>query len=498
MAQDRKLEGRKKSQAPPPPTELSGRGSCLPSPASPLAFAYHYPTHFPESLRRAIEYERLEASRIFREKSAGETSSSQSSELLREWFWNVFLPAARGMCGLGKSGVWRLDQVKSNADDLFVKAARAAQIPEAELRASEEWIEYERLLSLVCAGACPEPTEGVLPKANATGMNRPARQEIERFANDALAVARNRILADSEEKLNHILGQVRLTGNSGGYLPAHVKWGEEQVREMILAWTDAHVEAFTSYGIPCDAQAETDLKAFAQQIAAGTIAGIRGQLQLRSVRLHIAEEGQGMPWHLQIERAMDAALNEGVLKLSRQRIQYKASDRPSQRVEASSTPAPDSEAEPAAIVVGRLARDYDEMQRGAAESLTAIISPFGTKAPQQHPQTPGATVGIEHSESGTRKKPVSKRTLNPPELKEARAAKQAEKEQAVRAKARSDWLDQTMIEKTWTADTEIAVNGGPTYNTIQRYRSGKESTRDRSVRLALATAFGCEVSAVPK
>ena len=334
MAHERKPVGRKVTQAPPPPTEVSGRGGwCLPSPLNPPAFDYRYPTHFPESLQRAIEQARLEANRIFREKSAGETSNSQSSELLREWFWHVFLPAARVMCDLGKSGVWRLNQVKSNADDLFVKAARAARIRESELLASQEWIDYERLLSLVCAGACPEPAEGVLPKGNATGMNRPARQEIEKFANDALAVARNRILADSEEKLNRILGQVKLTGNSGGYLPAHVRWGEEEVREMILAWADAHVEAFSLHGVPADKQAERDLRTAAQQIAAGSISGIRGQLQLRSVRLRIAEEGQGIPWHLEIERAMHAALAEGKLRLQRQRIK-------SRQVDGGSTPQP--------------------------------------------------------------------------------------------------------------------------------------------------------------
>jgi hypothetical protein len=70
-------------------------------------------------------------------------------------------------------------------------------------------------------------------------------------------------------------------------------------------------------------------------------------------------------------------------------------------------------------------------------------------------------------------------------------------DEAKRAAARAAWLNQKLIEKRWTADTDIAENGGPSYNTVQRYRSGKRSTRDPSVRLGLSTAFGCEFSSVP-
>jgi hypothetical protein len=67
-----------------------------------------------------------------------------------------------------------------------------------------------------------------------------------------------------------------------------------------------------------------------------------------------------------------------------------------------------------------------------------------------------------------------------------------------RANARSKWLDRNRSAKEWTADTEISANEGPTYNTIQRYRSGKTSTRDEYVRQRLATAFGCKIQQVPK
>jgi len=159
-------------------------------------------------------------------------------------------------------------------------------------------------------------------------MERPSRSEIDESADKAFAVDRKRILAEYETKLDHLPAQVGLTGNSGGYLPALIKWGEERVREMILAWVDARVEAFTSYGVPSETRVETDLKAFAQQITAGSIAAIRGQLKLRSVRLRIAEEGGGVPWHLEIEKAMGDALDEGLLRLEKQRIKFRDAGKP--------------------------------------------------------------------------------------------------------------------------------------------------------------------------
>ncbi|HYL36593.1 MAG TPA: hypothetical protein VEV17_11825 [Bryobacteraceae bacterium] len=67
-----------------------------------------------------------------------------------------------------------------------------------------------------------------------------------------------------------------------------------------------------------------------------------------------------------------------------------------------------------------------------------------------------------------------------------------------RGKIRSAWLDTTRVAKVWTSDLDIQNNGGPTYNTIQRFRSGKKSTRDDYVRARLAKAFGCKISEVPK
>lgn len=65
------------------------------------------------------------------------------------------------------------------------------------------------------------------------------------------------------------------------------------------------------------------------------------------------------------------------------------------------------------------------------------------------------------------------------------------------ATVRGAWLDLKCREKGWTSDLDIQNNGGPTYNTVQRYRRGIESTRDRYVRQRLARTFGCDFSEVP-
>jgi hypothetical protein len=127
-------------------------------------------------------------------------------------------------------------------------------------------------------------------------MSHPARYEIEKFANDAFAVARDRILTEYAERWSHVQNQVTRTGNGGGYLPALVKWGAERERETILALADAYVDAFTLFGTPSDAQAEEALKTAARLSAAGAISGFRGQLQLRSARLRTTTAGgRGMP-----------------------------------------------------------------------------------------------------------------------------------------------------------------------------------------------------------
>jgi hypothetical protein len=85
--------------------------------------------------------------------------------------------------------------------------------------------------------------EGAIPISN------PHRHEIEKFATESFAVARDRILNEHAEKQTSVLAQVRRTGNSGAYLPALIRCEAEKVREVILAWADALVEAFKLYGV---------------------------------------------------------------------------------------------------------------------------------------------------------------------------------------------------------------------------------------------------------
>ena len=67
-----------------------------------------------------------------------------------------------------------------------------------------------------------------------------------------------------------------------------------------------------------------------------------------------------------------------------------------------------------------------------------------------------------------------------------------------RGRIRTAWLDARLVSKEWTSDLDIHNNSGPTYDTIQRYRSGLKSTRDRYVRQLLSKAFVCNVSEVPE
>jgi hypothetical protein len=84
------------------------------------------------------------------------------------------------------------------------------------------------------------------------------------------------------------------------------------------------------------------------------------------------------------------------------------------------------------------------------------------------------------------------------ELAAAGADSAAGKKQSKVGKIRSAWLDEQRSQKQWSSDLDIARCGGPTYNTIRRFRSGKTSTRDCYVRGRLAKTFGCEITAVPE
>jgi hypothetical protein len=66
-----------------------------------------------------------------------------------------------------------------------------------------------------------------------------------------------------------------------------------------------------------------------------------------------------------------------------------------------------------------------------------------------------------------------------------------------RSQIRSAWIDKKMDEMQWTSIKQIAEDGGPSANTVTRYRSGAITQQDRSVRGGLAKAFKCLLAEVP-
>jgi hypothetical protein len=75
-----------------------------------------------------------------------------------------------------------------------------------------------------------------------------------------------------------------------------------------------------------DKAAQEELEKSARQLTAGTISSVRGHLDLcagRTVR-HI---NSGKPFHPEIERAMNSAVKEGLLRLKKQRIESKSNPR---------------------------------------------------------------------------------------------------------------------------------------------------------------------------
>jgi hypothetical protein len=201
----------------------------------------------------------------------------------------------------------------------------------------------------------------------------PTRHEIQRFANEAFTVARDRILRNYAAKERQVLGAAERTGNSAAYLPALINLKAENVRDTILAQADALAGAFALYELPCDAYAEQLLKASAHQIAGGSISAVRGQLQLRSRRLRISEKGRGMPWHREIQKSMHSALKEGLLRLSRQRIQFGNSKSSSGR-EPPAKKAPTIQASGNTASVERLERSVPqesiEKKRGRPQTIS--------------------------------------------------------------------------------------------------------------------------------
>ncbi len=149
--------------------------------------------------------------------------------------------------------------------------------------------------------------------------NRLYGPSFKRIADGKFDKSRERIMSNYREKLSALGGTVSAK-NSGAYLPARIKLEVVTRQKIVRARADALVKTARLFKIPLSMSADGAFRIFAQQAAAGSIAGVRGDLKLRSVRLRRPEEGQGIPWHLEIERAIDRALNDGLLSFEEQRI----------------------------------------------------------------------------------------------------------------------------------------------------------------------------------
>jgi hypothetical protein len=381
---------------------------------------------------------------------------------------------------------------------------------------------------------------------------RPPRHEIEKFAKGRFALVRDDILAEYEKQKTQVMRQVGETHNIGGYVPAIISWGTRRVRAIVLALADAYVDECVRYDVPSDKRAEDDLQATARLSAAGTIAGIRGELSLRARRTRRPLQNPGGSLNREISRSMKSAIDEGLLNM-KQRIKSNGSKGTGHQAVGSSPASSSSEQSKSghSDFLERLSKDdpnYEVARRFHLESwahsyglnarafagraslsdyVKGCVRTFNHAARTQVAIQDAATIPERCREfdvmvdESTR---LFRESLTPESRRLGKAevataideysrqvneiaarSKQRILKKALtcplaigkRANARSKWLDRNRSAKEWTADTEMSANGGPTYNTIQRYRSGKTSTRDEYVRQKLATTFGCKIQQVP-
>lgn len=145
-------------------------------------------------------------------------------------------------------------------------------------------------------------------------MNDPRRAEIERLAALTFDAKRERLIREWADERYKTVARVNQGGNAAGYLPALIEWAVEWLKQTISVQADAYIDAFNAYGLPCDDAAERTLRSTASQSAAGSIANVRGD---RSVTRHLL--GQGIQWHLEIEREMKTTVKEAIARMRMQR-----------------------------------------------------------------------------------------------------------------------------------------------------------------------------------
>jgi hypothetical protein len=70
--------------------------------------------------------------------------------------------------------------------------------------------------------------------------------------------------------------------------------------------------------------------------------------------------------------------------------------------------------------------------------------------------------------------------------------------QKERGRIRSEWLDARLKGEGDVCISKMAPKGGPSFNTVKKYRAGITTSQTKSVRAGLAKAFKCLFSEVPE
>lgn len=309
----------------------------------------------------------------------------QAAETAWPAICDFYFVRERGAHSEEQKAIYRTSLWRTVADDPRWKQHLAELAVPANKASSSPVSDTRKPLVTEPSSDNPDPKRGVI-RAPAT------RDEIESFAQDKFAVARDLLTERLPEKQRHALNQVRSTGNSGGYAPALIKLATERVREMILALADAYVEAFDTCGAPSDIEAERTLQKSAVEFAAGSISAITGQAHLDSLRLRLPDRPiPGL--HSAVKIAVSSAIREGLLRLKEQRLKFKTS----------ASPLLTSPGERATTDLHPPSGDRTDSQRSAISWTQAPTVKRKRGRPQEIPDERKLAAATLKSEGGTNK-----------------------------------------------------------------------------------------------
>lgn len=354
------------TRAAKPATDIRATNSGFPQlDRSVPAFDYNYPYDIPVARQKTIQSNVEYATGQFRKKAKILRTEREFQKARQHWFWQVVSPAADviGTLAITAEPQWDVNRIKARWEGLCAAAAKGAGISwydaavKKELRDTEEWRRCQASLcpELMSTDApnltrvitqvdspirVPSPEEPLaenpLPEndggacqiaGNSSRGPReaihmlPSKREIEQLVNEIYVVACDDILNEHAMKRMKLMSEARLSGN-GASLPVLTACEAEFAGKMMLAWADAYIDAFTTYRMPCDHNAQAELLKTAKQIAAGAIASVQGDFELE-----IQHTGRHRDFPLdyvnrQIWSLTNSALKKGLLKVKRQRIQF--------------------------------------------------------------------------------------------------------------------------------------------------------------------------------